>query len=530
MLQRNQIATSFLPAPGAAAGRVARREGPHRPMTTRSPSWRSASPQSARARRPSWSGWSSIRRSIPPAPAPQAEDLLDADRFPVFATGRGGEYTYHGPGQRVAYVMLDLKRRREDVRAFVAALEAWIIGALAAFNVKGERREDRVGVWVARPDKPPLARRPARRGQDRGDRHPAAALGELSRHRAQRRAGPFAFLRHRALRRDRPRRHQPRRSRPAGDDGRCRRRAAGRLRRRVRAARRRRATSCRQDRRKDMRGTLADSLACRACCPVRRRAFAQQAADVRAAGGRQRHRRQSRPSTRRSRWWSPPIRIAAEAGIAVLRNGGNAADALVAVQAVLGLVEPQSSGLGGGAFLTWYDAETGKVTTFDARETAPAAATRQPVPGCGRQAARLLRRGGRRPLGRRAGRAAAAGDCPQALRQRSHGRSCSPARSSSPRTVSPSRRAWLTSIADDVGRLDLQPSTRAYFFDAGGAPLKAGTTLRIRPMPRRCETIAAQRRRRLLQRPDRRRTSSRPSTAIRPIPARSASPTSPPIR
>ena len=83
-------------------------------------------------------------------------DLLQPDRFPVFDAGRGGEYTYHGPGQRVAYVMLDLKRRREDVRAFVAALEAWIIGSLAHFNVRGERREDRVGVWVVRPDRPPL--------------------------------------------------------------------------------------------------------------------------------------------------------------------------------------------------------------------------------------------------------------------------------------------------------------------------------------------------------------------------------------
>jgi lipoyl(octanoyl) transferase len=81
-------------------------------------------------------------------------DLLDA-RFPVFQTGRGGQFTYHGPGQRVAYVMLDLKRRRPDVRAFVAALEAWVIATLAAFNVAGERREDRVGVWVRRPDKPP---------------------------------------------------------------------------------------------------------------------------------------------------------------------------------------------------------------------------------------------------------------------------------------------------------------------------------------------------------------------------------------
>jgi lipoyl(octanoyl) transferase len=87
----------------------------------------------------------------------QASDLIEPDRLPVYKTGRGGEYTYHGPGQRVAYVMLDLKRRREDVRAFVAALEDWIIGALAAFNVTGERREDRVGVWVARPDRAALA-------------------------------------------------------------------------------------------------------------------------------------------------------------------------------------------------------------------------------------------------------------------------------------------------------------------------------------------------------------------------------------
>jgi lipoyl(octanoyl) transferase len=84
----------------------------------------------------------------------KAGDLLDP-RFPLFSTGRGGQLTYHGPGQRVAYVMLDLKRRRPDVRAFVAALEEWIIRTLAAFNVHGERREDRVGVWVKRPDKGP---------------------------------------------------------------------------------------------------------------------------------------------------------------------------------------------------------------------------------------------------------------------------------------------------------------------------------------------------------------------------------------
>jgi lipoyl(octanoyl) transferase len=77
-------------------------------------------------------------------------DLLDAGRFPVFETARGGQFTYHGPGQRVAYVMLDLTRRRRDVRAFVAALEAWVIGALAAFDVTGEVRPGRVGVWVER--------------------------------------------------------------------------------------------------------------------------------------------------------------------------------------------------------------------------------------------------------------------------------------------------------------------------------------------------------------------------------------------
>lgn len=85
----------------------------------------------------------------------KAADLLDA-RFPVHAAGRGGQYTYHGPGQRIIYVMLDLNRRGRDIRAFVAALENWVIGALAEFNVTGEIREGRVGVWVARPDKMPL--------------------------------------------------------------------------------------------------------------------------------------------------------------------------------------------------------------------------------------------------------------------------------------------------------------------------------------------------------------------------------------
>jgi lipoyl(octanoyl) transferase len=79
------------------------------------------------------------------------EDLVAPARFPVFRTGRGGQYTYHGPGQRVAYVMLDLKRRGSDVRAFVAGLEQWLIAALALLGVEGGRREDRVGVWVRTP-------------------------------------------------------------------------------------------------------------------------------------------------------------------------------------------------------------------------------------------------------------------------------------------------------------------------------------------------------------------------------------------
>jgi lipoyl(octanoyl) transferase len=82
-------------------------------------------------------------------------DLLEPDRFPVYPSGRGGEYTYHGPGQRVAYVMLDLNRRAPDIRRFVASLEEWVIRTLARFNIRGERREGRIGIWVARPDKGP---------------------------------------------------------------------------------------------------------------------------------------------------------------------------------------------------------------------------------------------------------------------------------------------------------------------------------------------------------------------------------------
>jgi lipoyl(octanoyl) transferase len=81
-------------------------------------------------------------------------DLLDPDRFPVYEARRGGEYTYHGPGQRIAYAMLNLNGREKDVRKYVNLLEEWIILTLREFGVKGERREGRVGVWVVRPDRP----------------------------------------------------------------------------------------------------------------------------------------------------------------------------------------------------------------------------------------------------------------------------------------------------------------------------------------------------------------------------------------
>ena len=131
------------------------------------------------------SGCSSIRRSIPPAPARAPPDLLAPARFPVFSAGRGGQYTYHGPGQRVAYVMLDLQRRGPDLRAYVWRLEEWVIRTLAQFGVRGERRAGRVGIWVARPD--------GERGQDRGDRRARPPLGELSRRRAQPRPRPRAL-------------------------------------------------------------------------------------------------------------------------------------------------------------------------------------------------------------------------------------------------------------------------------------------------------------------------------------------------
>jgi lipoyl(octanoyl) transferase len=87
----------------------------------------------------------------------KTSDLIEPDLFPVFASGRGGQYTYHGPGQRIAYVMLNLKRRGADVRGLVSSLERWIAAALAEFNIRGESRPGRIGVWVRRPEKGAIA-------------------------------------------------------------------------------------------------------------------------------------------------------------------------------------------------------------------------------------------------------------------------------------------------------------------------------------------------------------------------------------
>ena len=104
-----------------------------------------------------------------------SKDLLQPARFPVHVAGRGGQYTYHGPGQRVVYVLLDLRARRQDVRRYVSDLEEWTIRTLARFNVTAERRAGRVGVWVVRPDKPRLAD-----GSFREDK--IAAIGVRIRH------------------------------------------------------------------------------------------------------------------------------------------------------------------------------------------------------------------------------------------------------------------------------------------------------------------------------------------------------------
>ena len=147
-------------------------------------------------------------------------DLLDA-HFPVHRTGRGGQFTYHGPGQRVAYVMLDLRRRRPDVRAFVGALERWLIDTLAEFGVLGETREDRRR-RLGRPARQAGgARRRRRRRQDRRARHSRPPLGFLPRRGRQRRTRSLAFPRYRALRNRRgaSRRDEPQRPRIERDDG-----------------------------------------------------------------------------------------------------------------------------------------------------------------------------------------------------------------------------------------------------------------------------------------------------------------------
>jgi gamma-glutamyltranspeptidase/glutathione hydrolase len=169
--------------------------------------------------------------------------------------------------------------------------------------------------------------------------------------------------------------------------------------------------------------------------------------------------------------------LAAQAGLDVLNAGGNAADALVVVQTVLGLVEPQSSGLGGGAFLTWYDAKTGTVTTFDGRETAPASATPE-----------LFLGADGKPLGFFdaviGGRSVGVPGVPRLLEtvqrkygKRSWGELMQPAIKLAEAGFAVSPRL-STMIAEDIGRLDTQPATRGYFFDALGAPLAAGTMLR----------------------------------------------------
>jgi len=218
--------------------------------------------------------------------------------------------------------------------------------------------------------------------------------------------------------------------------------------------------------------TLALSLALLLFSP----AMAQQAADTMAPEQRSAiTERQPVQATRQMVVAANPL--AAEAGLDVLREGGNAADALVAVQTVLGLVETQSSGLGGGAFLVWYYAKSGTVTTFDGRETAPTAATPElflgadgkpldffqaviggrsvGVPGVPRLLETVHAKYGRLPWPQLMQPAIALAESGFAVSPRMH-----------------------TMLAADIGRLDTQPATRAYFFDADGAPVAAGTVLR----------------------------------------------------
>jgi len=132
----------------------------------------------------------------------KAEDLIDPDRFPVHHAGRGGQYTYHGPGQRIAYVMLDLRKRGQDLRRYIFRLEEWIIETLKVFDIKGERREGRVGIWVVR---------------ENGREDKIAAI--LPRHLHQSFTGSGTFLVNHPLRHQRTRRDVRRRPRSQSDDG-----------------------------------------------------------------------------------------------------------------------------------------------------------------------------------------------------------------------------------------------------------------------------------------------------------------------
>lgn len=153
MPERNQIASTFLPAPGSAA--VEWRVEPGLTQYADALAFMEARAAAIREGSAPETVWLVEHPPLYTAgTSARQEDLVDPGRFPVFPAGRGGEYTYHGPGQRVAYLMLDLKARGRDVRCLVQGLEAWIIDTLAGFNVEGELRDGRIGVWVRQPGRP----------------------------------------------------------------------------------------------------------------------------------------------------------------------------------------------------------------------------------------------------------------------------------------------------------------------------------------------------------------------------------------
>ncbi len=246
-----------------------------------------------------------------------------------------------------------------------------------------------------------------------------------------------------------------------------------------------------------LRNLAAISLAaCRACrCLPRRSRRPIRSRRKRQLGCR---RRSSR-FTPRGRWSWRPTRSPRKPASTCCAPAASAADAVVAVQTVLGLVEPQSSGLGGGAFLDLVRRQDRHGDHFRRPRDGACRCDAGTVPRRGRQAARLLRRGGRRPIGRRSRRAAAARNHPREIRQAAWAELLQPAIELAEAGFAVSPRLH-TMIADDVGRLDTQPATRAYFFDALGAPLRdRRDAAAIRTMPRACGLIADGRRRRLLQ-------------------------------